>query len=304
MNKGKAFAGSIVYCITLYFIVSLVMLTFAQRASAQIAPGTAASPQVLNLMPGQTYQGTLRMRNVSDEPRVATLSQRDVMYEVTGRSFVDANTEARSNAAWLELQLGDVTFEGEEIRDVPFVVTVPEDAEPGSYWSQVVITNDPIAQGDLPVEGGSGASVGFQTITRYGILIATNVAADSAGDIAFTNPALQQTDAIILSVDLLNPSDAVKLAEVSVDVTSDTGESAAQVEFSKVALIPLVYEYPNTVNFNLGRLEPGRYVATIVADTGGSDGVFGVRYNLEINPPEETSDAGGEDAPAGEDSGD
>jgi hypothetical protein len=303
MNKYKAFVGAIMCRAALYFIVGLVVLMSVQWANAQIAPGTAASPQVLNLMPGQTYQGTLRMRNVSDEPRVATLSQRDIIYEATGRSFVDVNSDVRSNAAWLELQLGDITFEGEEIRDVPFAVTVPADAEPGSYWSQVVITNDPVAQGNLPVEGGEGASVGFQTITRYGILIATNVAADSVGDIAFTNPSLQQTDAIILSVDLVNPSDAVKLAEVSVDVTSDIGESAAQVEFSKVALIPMVYEYPNTVNFNLGRLEPGRYVATIVADTGGSDGVFGVRYNLEINPPQ-TPEESTEDAPAGEDSGD
>lgn len=304
MKKHKAIVGSVICHTTLYFVASFVVLTLAQLASAHIAPGTAASPQVLNLMPGQTYQGTLRMRNVSDEASVATLSQRDVLYEATGRSFVDANSDVRSNAAWLELQLGNITFEGEEIRDVPFAVTVPADAEPGSYWSQVVITNDPVAQGDLPVAGGDGASVGFQTITRYGILIATNVAADGVGDITFANPDLQQTDAIILSVDLLNASNAVRLAAVSVDVTSETGERAAQVEFPKVALIPRVQAYPNTLNFNLGRLEPGRYVATIVADVGGSDGVFGVRYNLEINPPEETSEERTEDAPTGEDSGD
>ena len=303
MNKQKAFVLPMICYTTLYLVVSVVFFMFLQQASAQVAPGTAASPQVLNLMPGQTYQGTLRMRNVSNEPSVATLSQRDVIYEATGRSFVDVNTDVRSNAAWLELQLGNLTFAGEEIRDVPFTVTVPADAEPGSYWSQVVITNDPVAQGELPVEGGDGASVGFQTITRYGILIATNVAADGVGEITFSNPDLQQTDAIILSVDLANASNAVRLAEVSVEVTSDTGESAAQIEFSKVALIPMAQAYPNTLNFNLGRLEPGRYVATIIADTGGSDGVFGVRYNLEINPPQ-TSEEGAEDAPVGEDSGD
>ena len=303
MKKYKAFLLPIVSYTMVYLMVGVAFFMFTQRVSAQVAPGTAASPQVLNLMPGQTYQGTIRMRNVSEEASVATLSQRDVIYEANGRSFVAVNTDVRSNAAWLELPLGNVTFEGEEIRDVPFTVTVPADAEPGSYWSQVVITNDPVAQGDVPVEGGDGASVGFQTITRYGILIATNVAADGVGEITFANPDLQQTETIILSVDLVNASNAVRLAAVSVDVTSDTGESAAQVEFPKVALIPMAQAYPNTLNFNLGRLEPGRYVATIIADTGGSDGVFGVRYNLEINPPE-TSEEDAEDAPAGEDSGD
>ena len=85
-----------------------------------------------------------------------------------------------------------------------------------------------------------------------------------------------------------------------VDLLDGTGATVTRVEFSRVALIPRVDNYLNGFTFNLGRLEPGRYVATIVADTGGGDGVFGVRYNLEINPPEENPT----ETPAGEDSSD
>lgn len=254
-------------------------------------------------MPGQTYEGTVRMRNLSDSPLTATLSQRDVVFAASGRDFVDVGSNIYSNAAWLETTLGNITLDAEEIRDVPFTVTVPADAAAGSYWSQIVITNDPVAQDDIPVDGAEGVGIGFQTVTRYGMLIATNVSASDAGEVRFVNPDLRQEGTVVLAVDLENTSDAVRLAEVYVDVIDETGETVERVEFSRVALMPTVNDYRNGFTFNLGRLEPGRYVATVVADTGGSDGVFGVRYNLEINPPQ-TPEESTEDAPAGEDSGD
>jgi len=278
----------------IFFCISVIG---SSAVLAQVAPGAASSPQVLNLMPGQTYQGTVRVRNLNDEPLTAVLSQRDVLFDANGRTAAALGTNSRSNAAWLETILGNITLEAEEIRDIPFTVSVPENVVAGSYWSHIVITNDPVAQADLPVEGTEGAAVGFQTVTRYGMLIVTNVATASVGDVQFVNPDLRQEGTVVLSVDIANTSDAAQLAEVYVDLLDEAGTNVARVEFSRVALMPNVNDYLNGFTFNLGRLEPGRYVATIVADTGGSEGVFGVRYNLDINPFEDASeDTSGEDS--------
>ena len=88
-----------------------------------------------------------------------------------------------------------------------------------------------------------------------------------------------ENEDVILSVDLLNTGEQWLRADVWVDLYSDDGSVVGRFTGMKKRLFP---ETSIRQHIKLGVLEPGKYIALIVADDG-YEYIVGAEYKLKID---------------------
>jgi hypothetical protein len=228
--------------------------------------------------PGDSYSGTLTLINLGSAVATATVYLNDVSFEAGELAYLEPGTEPRSNAGWIELELGSVQIEGGESATVGYTVTVPED--PGlhdSYWSMVMVENAPVGAG--PTEQG----VNIRSVTRYGVYLVTNFSQRTPLQLDFVDPVLQtdEQSGAVFSVAVVNAGRRLVRPASYLEIFDSNGVHVGRVD-SDPALI-----FPNARvghKYRLGNLPPGDYMAIAVVDAGGED-VFGARYTLRVGTP-------------------
>jgi hypothetical protein len=108
--------------------------------------------------PGQVFRSSLRVTNDSPETRTYFLLTRDISDMVGNRPVFAEPGEILETgvSAWVKLSAQSVTLKPGELKEVPFTVTVPKDAFPGSHLGGVFLS----LQSNRPSETGAG--IGYQ----------------------------------------------------------------------------------------------------------------------------------------------
>lgn len=128
---------------------------------------------VYTLKPGQVFQDTVGLSNLSDEPREFLIFPTDA-FTVPGEGGFAALREGQEPedvGTWIELPTRTITVEPGTRADIPFQIVIPPDAEPGDHAGAILAVD--AAQGD--VVDPDAAGLGLQIRERVGARVYVRV---------------------------------------------------------------------------------------------------------------------------------
>ena len=159
----------------------------AVPALAGITPEGEAT-HVRNAQPGDSYRGSIVIRNTGSAVAQVKLYQTDYTFLADGMNSFDApGTLARSNAGWIRLNREQITIAPDSVAAVDYEVQLPVDASlAGTYWSVVMVQELPAAE----AEGSPRVGVKLGQTLRHAIQIITEMGDSGSSDIAFRNARL------------------------------------------------------------------------------------------------------------------
>ncbi|HET7552516.1 MAG TPA: hypothetical protein VFK04_14595 [Gemmatimonadaceae bacterium] len=260
------------------------MAAVSSKTAAQIS---ISSPSVMEqgASPGESYSGTVLLRNRSAEMQEAKIYQTDYLTFADGTtSYGEAGSTPRSNARWITIQPTYVTVPPHQTIEARYTVRVPAaSASPlaGSYWSMIMVEGIPKGSAESRVAAGAQrkVQVGIVTRLRYAVQIVTNIGTTGSRKVQFANPKTIATgNGKELQFDLVNTGERAYAPRISLELYTEAGEQAA------VRTTTRELTYPGTSlrqSFDLGGLAAGRYRALVVVDAGGDD-VFGAQFTIAL----------------------
>ena len=261
------------------FAVLLAAALAAVPAAAQLSvvSSTVAEHRA---RPGETYTGTIVLRNDGPAPQEASLYQTDYRFFDDGRTlFEAAGGQPRSNAGWITLSPSRLVVPAGSEATVGYTVAVPAaGATAGSHWSMVMV--EAIGAESPEAAGRRGrVEVGIRTAVRYGVQVATHLeGGESRVEFARVAVTAGAAGGRSLELDLANAGDRAYRLDLSVEIFDAQGVPAGKLAARRGLL------YPGSSlrqSFELPALPPGSYKALVIADTGG-DEVFGGDFTLKL----------------------
>jgi len=260
--------------------IALALTAVATTARAQITVlGSGVEEHAAR--PGETYSGTLRLRNEGRQPEEARVYLSDYSFGADGRTvYAPAGSLPRSSARWIAFSPSQVRIAPGGEATVGYTVTVPAGmTASGTFWSLVMVEG--IAHGSPESTSGGRAArvrVGVQPSIRYAVQIATTLGA-ATPQVRFASArAYAAGGGKVLELDLANAGEVAYRPEIRVELFDEAGHKAG-VFSSRRGLL-----YPGTSlrqTFDLGAVPAGTYQALVVADAGG-DQVYGAQYRLKL----------------------
>lgn len=262
--------------------LAAVLLVCAPAALAAQITVTSNAVEEREARPGETYTGTIRLRNAGTRPEEARVYRTDYGYDAEGRTrFGDPGTEARSSAAWTTATPARVVIPPGGEATVGYSVRVPDSASlAGTYWSVVMVEGIPEPAEAAPGARPARVEVGVRPAVRYAVQLATHVGGTGTRQVEFARVrALGAAGgAKRLEFDLVNSGELACRPELKVELFDEAGTPVGTFTRQRGLL------YPGTAlrqSFDLGALPAGSYQALVVADAGG-ESVFGAQYTLRL----------------------
>lgn len=264
---------------------AILFLWFPHSAGAQISIiGELSQDQ--EAPAGGSYQGEITVRNDGTEPQEAKVYQTDYLFFSDGTNqYGEPGSAPRSNARWVRFSPSYIVIPPQSSTAVNYTVSVPADSTGknliGTYWSMLMVEG--IAPGSAESALTSKkklAEMGVKQTLRYGIQIATTIAATGKKSVRFVDSKIIKgpKGAVALQVDLEDNGTLGIRPEVYAEIFNAKGESQGKFPGHRYRM------YPGTSvrqAIDLGTLVPGTYKALVVVDAGGED-VFGAQYTLQI----------------------
>ena len=254
----------------------LCAVTLPHAAGAQISV-VGSTVEEHTAAPGQTYEGTILVRNLTAEPQGVRVYQTDYHFFADGTSHFDApGSTPRSNAGWVKPSATSLIIPPHSETTVGYVITVPAiDSLRGTYWSALMVEGAPSAP---PV--ASAKQVGIGSIVRYAVQLATHLPAPGSRKVSFSSQTLATDSAghRVLELEVQNIGDRGYRPLIWVELYDAAGALRGRREQQRGLM------YPGTSvrqRFAFDTLPAGSYKAVIFADTG-DDAVFATEYKLEF----------------------
>jgi len=266
-------------------LIALTLLVFAvipSYSSAQISVRSQLSHDEV-VAPGTSYQGSILIRNDSDEIQQAKLYQTDYSFQSDGTNlFGNAGESPRSNATWIELGTTSMLVPPREAVTISYRVHVPSSTPlEGSFWSVIMVEGVPKSSAESTDNDSPDNALGITQVTRYGVQVATHIEGTGAAALEITNTALTKSEDGIASLQLSvkNNGDKMVRPEVWIELYDMSGNTVGRRDGINNRL------YPSTSvnqNIKLGKLEIGTYRALVIMDAG-NDEIFAGEFTLNIN---------------------
>ena len=230
-----------------------------------------------NAAPGQSYEGTILIRNLTNQTQPVRVYQSDYLFYADGTShFGDAGTTPRSNAKWIKPSASTVVIPAMGEVTVGYTITVPKvDSLRGTYWSMIMIEG---AESAAPPE--QAKRVGISAVVRYAVQLATHLPVAGSRKVAYTNAVFSKdsTGNRVMELDVQNIGDRGYRPNLWVELYDAAGVVKARKEQQRGLV------YPGTSfkqRFVFDALPAGTYKAVVFADTG-DDAVFATQYKVEF----------------------
>lgn len=257
----------------LALLLVLMAYTPAKAGIAVVGPLTYEN----TAQPGETYQGSILVRNDANEPAEAKIYQTDYLFNADGTSeYGEPGKNARSNATWLSYSPKRIIVPAHDTTKVNFVVRVPSDKPLiGTYWSILMVEG--IGKGSIEstLSDKNHPHLGIQAVLRYGIQIVTTIGDTGSSTLTFKDPRfLNEQGSMFLQVDIVNTGEQWLRPAFMVELYHAEGGLVQKFEGDKLRI------YPGTSvrhKIKLGNLTNGKYKVLVVADCGGAK-VFGGVY--------------------------
>jgi hypothetical protein len=228
------------------------------------------------LKPGQGFEDTVRVSNFTDEDLLFRIYPRDAFNTPDGGfALQEEDEQPRGVGSWVQLPdtVAERTIEAGSAIDVPFVITVPPDAEPGDHAGGIIAAL--ITPPQLADDG-----VGVDVLQRVGSRVYVRVdgpidpaLAVTRLDVATTNPFFQLFSgrgAADVTYEITNVGNARLSPQTDLRITGPFG-----VEVGRVNLRQLPELLPGgsaIVTETIEGLPPlGPMNAVVTAETYGGD---------------------------------
>jgi len=235
---------------------------------------------------GQSYDGSIIVRNDSHEPQQAKVYQTDYLFSYDGtNNYAEPGSTARSNARWVSFSPSFFVVPPQGTVTVNYTVAVPESlgrARPdGSYWSMLMVEGVPKESPESTLsKSAAKPGMGVRQTLRYGIQIATHITGTGTRSVKFIHATLEKESGggRFLQVDLENNGTLWYRPNVYVELFDARGVSKGKFPGQKFRM------YPGTSvrqRIELSAIPAGTYKALVVVDAGGDD-AFGAQYTLEF----------------------
>ncbi len=234
-----------------------------------------------NLDPGDTFNGTIVLKNTADRDEEVRIYQSDYLFDASGTSRYNApGSSSRSNATWISLSNEYVTVPAHAQFSLFYQGTVPNDTTlSGTYWSMIMVEPTTSLRHDTVVDTTHNVSIGITTRTRYGIQVITNIGRQAKPVLKFVNKALEQKPTgMVLEVDVANTGNRVTRPNAWLEIYDGEANLVARVESQPLRILP---DCSVRHRFNINSMNKGSYQALVVLDDG-ADCAYGARYNLVI----------------------
>ncbi len=148
--------------LTLY-IIGLFILSSATAYAIGAAP---LRVQVQG-SPGETLEAMVRASNAKEDAKIIVLTKGDFYVDedesLQFMSEYDENNK-HSMQNWIEFIENDVPIDGNAIKEIPYKINIPEDAQPGGYYGTVFVSSKNPETKDV-------AGVAVQTVVAQLILV-------------------------------------------------------------------------------------------------------------------------------------
>lgn len=259
-------------------VIAMSMGVFAPSpANAQIAV-MGSTVEERNSAPGETYVGTIVIRNLTEQTQPVRVYQSDYTFSADGTSHFDPpGTVARSNANWIAPSTKALFIPPKGDMAVSYTVSVPAaDTLRGTFWSTIMIEGAVNAPGP---EQAQRVAVG--TVTRYAVQVATHLAgSEGRTSVSFGNQRtrIAPDGQVSLELEVANDGDHAHRPLIWVELYDSKGVVRAKLEQQRGLL------YPGTSlrqTFLLGTLPPGDYKAAVFANAG-DDVTVAAQYKLRF----------------------
>ena len=265
-------------------LLPILVLLSAGASRAQVSVIGELS-QDRETRPGETYSGTIMVRNDSQEPQEAKVYQTDYLFYSNGtNSYGEPGSHPRSNASWITFSPSFVTIPPQSTVTVNYTVAVPADTRDrtlvGSYWSMLMVEGIPKGSPESSGARNKKAEMGIMQMIRYGIQVASHIANTGTRKVKFNDPKLVRNEkgGRIFQVDIENTGELGFRPEVYLELFDDKGVSMGKFQGIRYRI------YPGTSvreSIDVSSVKKGKYKALVVVDAGGDD-IFGAQYDLQF----------------------
>jgi hypothetical protein len=239
-----------------------------------------------DVKPGDTYSGSILVRNDTNEPQEAKVYQTDYAFHFNGtNSYGEPGSIPRSNAKWIAFSPSFLKLPPQGSMTVNYNVTVPKETAGkglvGTYWSMLMVEGiqKGSAESSLP-QKDKKAQMGIMQTIRYGIQIATTILNTGSKKIQFVGATIvtKPDGKRALQVDIENIGEIGMRPDVSVEFFSEQGTSVGKFPGVKYRI------YPGTSVrqlIDISTVPQGSYKVLVAVDAGGDD-IFGAQYTLKF----------------------
>ncbi len=214
----------------LSLVLGLVLFSaatvFAQTEGLQMRPAIIED----RVNPGQTYNFTIQVTNVSDNERTLYLLARDIS-GIDDRGVPLFLEESKATAyelsSWVVLPQDFVTLKPGQTANVPFVVKVPSDATPGAHFGGVFFESRPDQASTI------GAAVG----SRVGTIINLRIAGDVTEEMRLrefsTEKFLYDAPPVTFTANVDNLGNVLLRPQGVIEITDMFGKSAGEISMNQ-----------------------------------------------------------------------
>lgn len=270
----------------------LVLSMFPVRAAAQNGLSVKVQPSTIELRvdPGDRETGELSITNENGGRQVYFIGTRNISSMDDSGSPIFSDVPAddpQTAAAWVKTNSDKVELEVGQTVSIPYTVTVPQDASPGSYFAAIFVTRE----ADKVAE--SGAGVGFQVASLMSIRV-NGVALESLALRAFSTDRSLYTEPTLTFSTKVENTGTVLERPVGIIVVSDMfNREVGKLVFNEVggAIMPRADRvFTNT--WTSDHFLVGRYTARISVAYGDTERKTETRdVSLWIIPVKEVGSA-------------
>jgi hypothetical protein len=263
-------------------LTALVLAANPSFSSAQISVRSQLSHDEV-VGPGASYQGSILIRNDSDEIQQAKLYQTDYSFQSDGTNlFGTAGEDARSNASWIDLGTTNMLVPPHEAVTISYRVRVPASTElEGTFWSVIMVEGVPRNSTESLDNDEKEQALGITQVTRYGVQVATHIQGTGSAALEITETALTKSEdgAAHLQLAIKNNGDKMVRPEMWVELYDMSGKAVGRRNGLNSRLYPATSVKQN---INLGKMDVGTYRALVIMDAG-DDEIFAGEFTLNIN---------------------
>jgi len=255
------------------FAASLLFLTYVTTALAQDA-GVAISPSVVEetLDPGVVKTYELEIKNLTSSEQEYFLTTRNIRDVGPGGVPVFADDWEETGfelANWIDLETGAVTLAAGEERAISFVLSVPNNASPGSHFGGIFVSAKP------PEIDTSGATVGYQVANIVSIRVSGEVVETANIRQFSTSKFMYGTQDVDFNIRIENGGNVLVRPVGPLEIYNALGKRVGEVVFneSRAGVFPGDTREFDDINWLGDGVGFGRYEA-ILSPTYGEQGAI------------------------------
>lgn len=218
----------------IYFALLFFAFFFsAAPLSAQTGEGIQIKPGVIEdkVNPGEVYNFTLTVKNVSGNERTFYVLARDIerIDEKGTPIFAEEGTVPTQLelSRWISLPHDTLTLAPQEEKTLPFTISIPVDAAPGSHFGGVFLETEP------PKVRTTGAAVSF----RVGSVISLKISGDVIEDVQLrefaTEKVVYSTPSVEFAVKVDNKGNVLMRPHGLLEVANMFGTQVASIRVNE-----------------------------------------------------------------------